>query len=88
MKELKDSEVLELAWKNLAKADKHLYSTVVLVIVGLIQSILLIFNFVNIFSFLIVYTISFLLYLYHRKKQEKYMKVVNDALEELGSRGI
>ena len=88
MKELNDSELLELAWKNLARADKHLYATIVLVIVGLIQSILLLFNFVGIVSFLIKYPISLLLYFYHKKKQENYMKVVNEALEELTSRGI
>lgn len=88
MKELNDRELLDLAWKNLSRADKHLYSTIVLVIIGLIQSILLMFDFVNILSFLIIYPISFLLYLYHKKKQEKYMKVVNEALDELTSRGI
>jgi pilus assembly protein TadC len=88
MKELKDSELLDLAWKNLSRADKHLYSTIVLVIIGLIQSILLMFNFVGIVSFLIIYPVSFLLYLYHKKKQEKYMNVVKEALDELTSRGI
>jgi pilus assembly protein TadC len=88
MKDLNDKELLDLAWENIARADKHLYSTLVLVIIGLIQSILLMFNFVNILSFLIIYPISFLLYLYHKKKQEKYMNVVNEALDELTSRGI
>jgi uncharacterized membrane protein len=86
MKNLTDSELLAVAYKNLAIADKHLYSTIILAIVGLVQSVLLIFEFVNIFSFLIVYPISFLLYLYHKKKQEKYMKIVDEALEELTSR--
>jgi len=86
MKNLTDSELLSLAYKNLAIADKHFYSSMVLVIIGLIQSILLIFNFVV--SFLIVYPICFLLYLYHKKKQEKYMKIVDEALKELTSREI
>lgn len=86
MKNLTDSELLDLAYEKLAIADKHMYSSIVLVIIGLIQSILLLFSFVNIFSFLIVYPISFLLYLYHRKKQEKYMNIVNEVLEELTSR--
>jgi hypothetical protein len=88
MKDLNDKELLDLAWENIARADKHLYATIVLVIVGLIQSILLLFNFVGIVSFLIIYPISLLLYFYHKKKQENYMKVVNEALEELTSRGI
>jgi amino acid transporter len=86
MKELNDRELLDLAWKNLAIADKHMYSTIILTIVSLIQSILLFFNFVGVISFLIVYLICFLLYLYHRKKQEKYMKIVDEALKELTSR--
>jgi Flp pilus assembly protein TadB len=88
MKELTDNELVTLAWENLAMADKHLYSTLVLMIIVLIQSILLMFSIVNIFSFLIVYPICFLLYLYHRKKQEKYMNVVTEVLDELTSRGI
>jgi hypothetical protein len=88
MKNLTDSELLSLAHKNLAKADKHLYSSIVLTIIALIQSILLMFSIVNTFSFLVVYPVCFLLYLYHRKKQEKYMNVVTEVLEELTSRGI
>jgi len=88
MKELTDSELLTLAWENIAKADKHLYSSIVLTIIALIQSILLMFSIVNTFSFLVVYPVCFLLYLYHRKKQEKYMNVVTEVLEELTSRGI
>jgi amino acid transporter len=88
VKELNDGELLDLARKNLAIADKHMYSTIILTIVSLIQSILLFFNFVGVVSFLIVYLICFLLYLYHRKKQEKYMKVVDEALKEFTSREI
>ena len=77
-----------MARKNLAIADKHMYSTIILTIVSIVQSILLFFNFVGVVSFLIVYLICFLLYLYHRKKQEKYMKVVDEALKEFTSREI
>ena len=88
MKELNDRELLDLAWKNLAIADKHMHSTLILTIVSIVQSILLFFNFVGVVSFLIVYLICFLLYLYHRKKQEKYMKIVDEALKEFTSREI
>jgi hypothetical protein len=66
MKELNDGELLDLARKNLAIADKHLYSTIILSVVSIIQAILLIFNIVGVGIFLIVYLICFLLYLYHR----------------------
>jgi Ca2+/Na+ antiporter len=88
MKELNDGELLDLARKNLAIADKHMHSTLILTIVSIVQSILLFFNFVGVVSFLIVYLICFLLYLYHRKKQEKYMKIVDEALKEFTSREI
>jgi Ca2+/Na+ antiporter len=88
MKELTDRELLDLAWKNLKIADRHLYSTVVLTVVSIVQSILLIFSFVSVISFLIIYPICFLLYLYHRKKQEKYMNIVEATLNELTSREI
>lgn len=88
MKELNDSELLDKAYKHLEIADKHTYSTIVLTVVALIQAILLFFNIVGVGSFLIVYLICFLLYLYHRKKQEKYMKIVDEALKEFTSREI
>jgi hypothetical protein len=88
MKNLTDSELLALAYKNLAKADKQFYSIAVLTIIGIIQSILLIFNFVGIVSFLIIYPICFLLYFYHRKKHEEYLKIIDELLKELASREI
>jgi uncharacterized membrane protein len=80
MKNLTDSELLSLAHKNLDKADIHMYSTLILTIVSIVQSILLFFSFVGV--------VSFLLYLYHRKKQKKYMKIVDEVLNEFTSRGI
>lgn len=88
MKELNDSELLDKAYKHLEIADKHTYSTIVLTVVALIQVILLIFNIVGVVSFLFIYLICFLLYLYHRKKQEKYMKIVDELLKEFTSRGV
>ena len=88
MKNLTDSELLSLAHNNLAKADIHMYSTIVLTVVSFIQSILLFFNFVGAVSFLIVYQICFLLYLYHRKKQKKYRKIVDEVLNEFTLRDI
>jgi amino acid transporter len=88
MKELNDSELLDKAYKHLEIADKHMYSTLILTIVSIVQSILLFFNIVGVGSFLIVYLICFLLYLYHRKKQEKYMKIVDELLKEFTSREI
>jgi hypothetical protein len=86
MTELNDSELLELVHKNLAIADKHMYSTIVLMVVAIIQSVLLMFSVVGVVSFLIVYPICFLFYFYHKTKGEKHLKIVDDALKELTSR--
>jgi len=88
MKQLNDSDLLDEMYKHLKIADKHLYSTIILTVVSVIQAILLIFNIVGVVSFLFIYLICFLLYLYHRKKQEKYMKIVDELLKEFTSRGV
>ena len=86
MKDLNDRELLDLAYKHLAISDKHMYSTIVLMVVAIIQSVLLMFSVVGIVSFLIVYPICFLFYFYHKTKGEKHLKIVDDALKELTSR--
>jgi hypothetical protein len=88
MKNLTDNELLALAWENIGKADKHLYSTVVLAIFVIIQALLSIFNTINFGFYIITVITSYILYFYHKRKQEKYMKVVNEVLDELTSRGI
>lgn len=86
MKDLTNEELLELAWGNLDKADRHMYASIVLVSVSLIQSLLLIFSVVHIVGFLLVYIPSFSLYLYHKHKGDKHLKIVDQAIVELTSR--
>ena len=88
MKELNDSEVLDKAYKHLEIADKHTYSTIVLTVVALIQAILLFFNIVGVVSFLIVYPLCVLFYLYHKYKSEKHLKIIEELLKEFTSRGV
>jgi Flp pilus assembly protein TadB len=88
MKELNDNELLNLAYKHLAISDKHMYSTIVLMVVAMIQVFLLIFNLIGVFSFLVIYPICFLFYFYHKSKGEKHLKIVDEALKEFASRGI
>ena len=86
MKDLNDRELLDLAYKHLAISDKHMYSTIVLMVVAIIQSVLLMFSVVGVVSFLIIYPICFLFYFYHKTKGEKHLKIVDDVLKELTSR--
>jgi|688.fasta_scaffold92418_10 hypothetical protein len=88
MKNLTDSELLALAHKNLAIADKHLYSTIILLVLAIAQAIFLFINLITITPYLIITILSYILYFYHRKKQEKYMKIVDEVLEELTSREV
>ena len=86
MKNLTDSELLDLAYKKLEIADKHAYSSVVLVLISLIQVLLLIFDYIGVLGFILIYPLSFGFYLYHKIKSEKYMNMVDDILQELISR--
>jgi hypothetical protein len=86
MKDLTNEELLELAWGNLHKADTHMYASIVLVLVSLVQSLLLIFSIVHIVGFLLVYIPSICLYLYHKNKGDKYLKIANEVIAELISR--
>jgi hypothetical protein len=86
MENLTDEELLELAHENMDKADNHLYSSVILSIAALIQALLLIFEYASLIQFLVVYILSISFYLYHKKKTDKYMSIVDKALENLISR--
>ena len=44
VKDLTDGELLELAHKNMDKANKHLYSTIVITLLSFIQLFLMIFE--------------------------------------------
>jgi hypothetical protein len=86
MKDLTNDELLDLAWDNIDNADRHTRASIVLVVLSLIQSILLMFSIVNILGFLLVYVPSICLYLYHKSKSDRYLKIVNEAIMELTSR--
>jgi hypothetical protein len=88
MKNLGDSELLELAWKHVSFSDKHFYATIVLMVVATIQSTLLLFNFFSLVSFCIIYPTCFLLYFYHKSKAEKHLRIVDNLVKELISREI
>lgn len=88
MKNLTDSELLDLAYKKLEIADKHTYSSVVLVLISLIQVLLLVFDYIGVLSFILIYPLSFGFYLYHKIKSEKYLKKVDEILNELTSRDL
>ncbi len=88
MKNLTDSELLDLAYKKLEIADKHTYSSLVLVLLGVIQVLLLIFGYIGALGFILIYPVSFGFYIYHKIKSEKYMNMVDEILQELISRDV
>jgi Ca2+/Na+ antiporter len=86
LENLTDDKLLELIHENIDKSDKHLYSTIVLTIVSLIQSIFLMFDYIGVLEFVIIYILCFCFYIYHKKKTNKYMSIVDKAVENLISR--
>jgi len=86
IKNLTDSELLELAHENMDKANKHLYSSIILSIISIIQTILLIFDYSGVIEFVIVYILCISFYFYHKKKSDKYMSIVDEAIKELTSK--
>jgi preprotein translocase subunit YajC len=57
-------------------------------VLAIAQAIFLFINLITITPYLIITILSYILYFYHRKKQEKYMKIVDEVLEELTSREV
>jgi hypothetical protein len=85
MENLTDEELLELVNKYLDKVDNHLYSSIILSVVTIIQSLLLIFEYSGLIQFLVIYIISIFLYFYHKKKTDKYMSIVDELIKQLTS---
>ena len=86
LENLTDDELLDLIYENMDKADNHLYSSIILTVIILLQTLLLIFGYAGIIQFLIVYVLSISFYFYHKKKTDRYMSIVDKVLENLISR--
>jgi uncharacterized membrane protein len=65
---------------------KHATASVVLFIVGIVQSLLLMFSFITITPFLIVTPIVYGFGYYHMRKGNKSLDKVDEILKEFDSR--
>ena len=86
MKNLTDEELFDLANEYLADNSKHATASVVLFIVGIVQSLLLMFSFITITPFLIVTPIVYGFGYYHMRKGNKSLDKVDEILKEFDSR--
>jgi Flp pilus assembly protein TadB len=88
MKDLKDQELLDLAYNEIRKMDIHIISTVIFVVVLVVEFIL---AFLQIISLPILFFFLFaiiILYYYHNQRFKKCEKKVEEILDELTSRNI
>jgi hypothetical protein len=86
MKNLTDEELFNLANKCLDDNSKHATASVVLFIVGIIQSLLLMFGIINIIPFLVVVPIVYGFGYYHLKQGKKSLDKVDEILLEFDER--
>lgn len=86
MKEFTDEELITMAFSEIKKMDIHLWSTIVISILMIIESSFLIFSLIPIWVFIIFWSLFMLLYLFHNNKAKKSEKKINKILNELTSR--
>jgi uncharacterized membrane protein len=86
MKNLTDEELFDLANEYLVDNSKHATASVVLFVVGIIQSLLLMFSFITIVPFLLVAPIVYGFGYYHMRKGNKSLDKVDEILKEFDSR--
>jgi hypothetical protein len=88
MKNLTDSELIDMAYIEVRKMDTHCWSQIVISILGIMQSILLIFNLTNVLFFIIFWFLMVGIYIFHTKKIKECEKKIEEILNELTSRDI
>lgn len=88
MKNLTDSQLLEMAHIEIKKMDIHLWSTIVISVLMIIESSFLIFGLIKLGLFIFFWVLLGLLYLFHNNKAKKSENKINEILNELTSRDI
>ena len=88
MKNLTDSELIDIACVEVRKIDTHAWSQIVIGILGILQFILLIFNLTTFLFFAIFWVLIVGIYIFHTKKIKKCEKKIEEILNELTSRDI
>jgi hypothetical protein len=88
MKNLTDSELIDMAYIEVRKMDTHAWSPIVISILGIIQSILLIFNLTTVLFFVIFWVLIVGIYILHTKKIKECELKIQEILDELTSRDL
>ena len=88
MKDLKDQELLDLAYNEIRKMDIHIISTVIFVVVLVFEFILAFLQIISLPILFLFLSTIIILYYYHSQRFKKCEKKVEEILDELTSRDI
>ena len=88
MKELKDGELIDLAYGEIKKMDIHSWSQIVISLLVIVQAIFLVFDIITLISYGFIWVVFLFLYLFHRNKIKKSEIKMQEILDELTSRNI
>jgi hypothetical protein len=86
MKELKDGELIDLAYDEIRKMDVHIWSTIIICVIILAESVFLILNMIPVLVYGLLWLVLMVAYLIHRKKITNSEKKIEEILKELTSR--
>jgi hypothetical protein len=88
MKELKDGELIDLAYSEIKKMDIHSWSQIVISLLVIVQAIFLVFDIITLISYGFIWVVFLFLYLFHRNKIKKSEIKIQEIMDELTSRNI
>jgi hypothetical protein len=88
MKELKDGELIDLAYSEIKKMDIHSWSQIVISLLVIVQAIFLVFGIITLITYGFIWIVFLFLYLFHRNKIKKSEIKMQEILDELTSRNI
>ena len=86
MKELKDGELIDLAYGEIKKMDIHNWSQIVISLLVIVQAIFLVFDIITLITYGFIWLVFLFLYLFHRNKIKKSEIKMQEILNELTSR--
>jgi hypothetical protein len=88
MKELKEGELIDLAYNEIKKMDIHSWSQIVISLLVIVQAIFLIFDIITLITYCFIWIVFLILYFFHRNKIKKSEIKMQEILDELTSRNI
>jgi hypothetical protein len=88
MKELKEGELINMAYFEIRKMDINFWSQIILSCLMILESTLLLFGLISIIVFAVFWFLFLGLYLFHRHKSTKDQIKLQEILDELTSRNV